>query len=205
MPFFPLIPAMAAGAGAGGGAGGFMSALPWISGGLQGLGSIFGGGGQGDYPGGSAIGRPEWWQLQGDVMGQYGGMRDFNRRFTPQYQAQLQKALGGEMGLSPELIRMMFSRGMGQLRPEFEQQRESLQGSFSPRLLGSGAAGGAMSKLLAEQARTTQGLSSDINIQDLLARTGAQRQGLGQMGDMWGTSQAMQNAASQSWLRWLGM
>ena len=164
------------------------------------LGSRFGGQGGG---GQSAMGRPEWWQMQGDVIGGYTGQRGFNQQLTPQYQSQLQNALSGNMGLSPELLKLMFSQGMSQMQPEFSQQRESLQSSLSPRIAGSGAGGAAMAKLLAEQARATQGLAGDVQIQDLLARSMGQRQGLSQMGEMWGTSQNMQNAAMNAWNAWL--
>lgn len=161
---------------------------------------IFGGGG-----GGGAERMPHseeaWWQAQPWAMqgAQSGGM------FQGEYADILRNALEGNMGLSPEVKNMMFGQAQQQLRPQFAQQQDVLRSSFNPRLAGSGAMASAMGNLLGRQGQTTGGLATGINIQDILQRTGAQQQAMGQFGGLWQGQKQMQNAAMNTWLRWLGM
>lgn len=175
--------------------------------GLQGAGDILGGigGGGGDYEGGSAIGRPEWWQQQAGLGEGATRATQFAQQITPEYMGHLRSAISGEMGLSPQMLQMMGGRVKQQMAPQFAMQQDVMKSSFNPRLAGSGAMASAMQKLLGGQSQQMTGAQTDINIQDLFQRSGAQRQALGQYGSLWGGAQGAQLGQSSALLRWLGM
>ena len=158
-----------------------------------------------DYAGGSAIGRPEWWQMQGPLTRGMGGAEAFSQQITPEYMEHLRNAISGNMGLSPDALQMMGGRVKLQMAPQFAMQQDALRSSFSPRLAGSGASASAMQNLLSGQGQQMTGAQTDINIQDLLARFGTQQQALGQFGQAWGTGQGMQLGWANAINRWLGM
>jgi len=177
-----------------------------ISQGMQGLGNILGMFGPGeDYPGGSAIGRQEWWDQQAGLGEQATRASQFAQQITPEYMGHLRNAISGQMGLSPQMLQMMGGRVKQQMAPQFAMQQDMLRSSFNPRLAGSGAMASAMQKLLGGQGQQMTGAQTDINIQDLLARFGTQRQALGQYGSLWGGAQGAQLGQSNAILRWLGM
>jgi hypothetical protein len=101
----------------------------------------------------------------------------------------IQQALGGNMGLSPEAMRMMGQRLNRQLDPQFAMARDELRRSFSPRLAGSGAAAASMQQLLGQQAQARSLGQADIQIQDLLARHEGQMAGLQGMQNLYGFNQ----------------
>jgi hypothetical protein len=186
-----------------GGGGGFMDWPNPIGMGLNGLGSIVGMfQGQPDYATGNGIGRSEWWQQQGDVIGNYTNSRNLNNQLTPEYGDYLRKAMSGQMGLSPELIQQIFGSAMQTMRPQFAQQQDQLRSSFSPRMQGSGAQAQALQQLLGQQSG---GMSSALAGIDAGTRAQNMQQGLSQFGNYWGGNQQNQQAAMQAWQRWLGM
>ena len=169
---------------------------------VGGIGGLFGS--SQPYEGGSAIGRPEWWDQQRGL----GQMRDQAMQFagsiTPEYMGHLQNAISGGMGMSPEVIQMMFGRQKQAMQPQFAMQQDALKSSFNPRLAGSGAAGGAMGRLLGGQGQQMNNAFTDINIGDLLGRFGTQQQALGQYGSLWSGAQGSQFAAQNAIKQWLG-
>ena len=183
-----------------------MTAYALIMGGSGLIGSLAGGsGGPGSGQASSRSGRPEWWAMQPWLNNMRDQQVGFGQQLTPQYMSAIQNALSGNMGLSPQVIQMMMGRANQQLTPEFAQQQDTLRSSFNPRMAGSGAMGQAMANLLGQQSQTRTGAMTDINIQDLLARFGMMGQGLGQMGSMWGSNLAAQEAYGNQTLRWLGL
>jgi hypothetical protein len=161
------------------------------------------GGGGGEAS--TSWGRPEWWKQQRGL----GEMRDWSNLFaqqiTPEYMGHLRNAIGGNLGLDPAALQMMGGRVKQQMAPQFAMQQDALRSSFSPRLAGSGAMASAMQKLLSGQGQQMTGAQTDINIQDLLARFGTQRQALGQYGGLWGGAQRASLGRENAILRWLGM
>lgn len=164
-------------------------------------GNLLGGGGEQSS---SRSGRPEWWAWQGPMTEALGGAQAFGRELTPELMGSLRNALSGNMGLNPQALQMMMGRQQQAMRPQFAQQQDQLRSSFSPRLAGSGASASAMRNLLTGQGQQMTGAMTDINIQDLLARFGTQRQALGQMGQMWGQNLGAQQGWMSQINRWLG-
>ena len=160
---------------------------------------------QPDYQGGSAIGRPEWWQMQGPLTGAFGASQSFGQQITPEYMAQLRNAMSGNMGLDPAALNMMGGRVKQQMAPQFAMQQDALRSSFSPRLAGSGASASAMQNLLSGQGQQMTGAQTDINIQDLLSRFNMMGQGMSQFGQLQGQNQAQQLGWANQINRWLGM
>jgi len=108
------------------------------------------------------------------------------------------QALSGQMGLSPEMMRMMSDRYNRSLDPSFAMGRDELRRSFNPRLAGSGAAGASMGQLLGQQAQARSSGQADIQIQDLFARHQGRMAGLQGIQGMYGTSQsALMNLLAQ--------
>lgn len=156
------------------------------------------------YASGSAIGRPEWWNMQNPLWSLAGRTSDTAQMLTPEYGGYLRQALSGNMGLPSQTLNQMFQLGANQLRPEFSQQMDTLRSSFSPRLAGSGAQAQAIQGLLGRQAQQLSSLSGGIATQDAMARQQAQMQGLGQFGQFWGNSQNFEQQGMANLLRWLG-
>jgi len=163
---------------------------------LQGLGGIFGGGG-GEKQ--EPVGRYSFEDIRNLLLNPQ--MGQFNQ-LTPEYNKNLQKAMAGEYGLSPDILKNMFNMSASNLRPQFRQQQTQLQSSFNPRMQGSGAMATAMRDLLGQQSQTLGGVQTGINTQDAMGRQQGQFQGLAQQGNMWSN---YLNTANNAWMQWLNM
>lgn len=99
-------------------------------------------------------------------------------------------ALGGNLGLSPQIMALMGNRLNRQLDPGFAQSRDALRRSFNPRLAGSGVAGSALGTLLGQQSQSRALGQSGIQIQDALGRQQGQLAGLSGIQNLFGQQQS---------------
>ena len=166
-----------------------------LGGTMQGIGSIFGGGGEDNF---HPVSREAWQTLRDLLLRPQ--LEQFNQ-FGPEYQNNLRNAMQGNMGLDPKILQNMFGQAMSELNPQFRGQRTQLQASFNPRMQGSGAVGKAMADLLGQQSQQTAQLQGNIQGMDLMNRAQNQSQALGQQGDMWAN---MLSQANNAWMNWLG-
>lgn len=143
----------------------------------------------------SQLANPEAFNsLLSSLQGQMGGAQSRTASLFGQNQSAIQNALGGNLGLSPEIMAMMGNRLNRQLDPAFAQSRDALRRSFNPRLAGSGAAGASFGQLLGQQSQSRALGQSGIQIQDAMARQQGQLAGLGQLGQFFGQQQGAQTS-----------
>jgi len=176
---------------------GGMGGLGTLLGGVGMLGETLFGGGDGEAPE-KLISYPIWSAIFDEMSRQKDVAGGRTAQTYGQSMGAIDRALAGQMGLSPAMMRMMSDRFNRSLDPSFAMGRDELRRSFNPRLAGSGAAGASMGQLLGQQAQARSSGQADIQIQDLFARHQGRMAGLQGIQGMYGMSQsALMNLLAQ--------